>query len=58
MTIDYPRAMAAYKVGAEGGSAQCQSQVGMMYFMGRGVAVDYEQARPWIEKGAAQDYCK
>ena len=53
--IDYPRAMAAYKVGAEGGDAVCQWHVGMMYVKGLGVAVDYKQARPWIEKAAAQD---
>ena len=53
--IDYPRAMAAYKVGAEGGHAGCQFQVGFMYIKGRGVAVDYKQAVPWFEKAAAQD---
>ena len=53
---DYPRAMAAYKVGAEGGDALCQWQVGFMYLKGRGVAVDYEKTRAWIEKAAAQDY--
>jgi len=47
--------MAALKVGAEGGRAECQSQVGMMYYSGRGVDVDYAQALPWIEKAAAQD---
>ena len=52
---DYPRAMTAYKVGAEGGDALCQHQVGMMYRKGRGVAVDYQQARAWFEKAAAQD---
>ena len=26
-----------------------------MYSMGRGVAVDYQQARAWLEKAAAQD---
>ena len=56
MAIDYPRAMAAYKVGAEGGIAVCQWQVGCMYCKGRDVAVDHQQARPWIEKAAAQDY--
>ena len=55
MAIDYPRAMAAYKVGAEGGDAKCQYQVGYMYYNGFGVAVDYKQARPWLEKAAAQD---
>ena len=48
--------MAAYKVGAEGGDAVGQYQVGAMYYYGYGVAVDYEQARPWIEKAAAQDF--
>ena len=54
--IDYPRAMAAYKVGAEGGIAGCQFQVSTMYHEGLGVAVDYKQARLWIEKAAAQDH--
>ena len=56
MAIDYARAMAAYKVGAEGGNAQCQYQVGMMYCHGDGVAVDFKQARLWLEKAAAQDF--
>ena len=47
--------MAAYKVGAEGGDAVCQYLVGMMYYDGLGVAVDFQEARPWIEKAAAQD---
>ena len=54
--IDYPRGLAAYKVGAEGGLATCQWQVGYMYYYGRGVDVDYAQAVPWIEKAAAQDH--
>ena len=58
MTIDYPRAMAAYKVGAEGGDALCQYVLGMMYCKGQGVAVDYQQARAWFEKAAAQDQPK
>ena len=56
MAKDYPRAMAAYKVGAEGGDAMCQTQVGHMYCMGFGVAVDYKEARLWLEKAAAQDH--
>ena len=58
VAIDHPRAMAAYKVGAEGGDADCQWQVGWMYYYGRGVDVDYAQALPWIEKAAAQDQPK
>ena len=54
MAKDYPRAMAAYKVGAGGCDAECQWQVGYMYFDGLGVAVDFKLARPWIEKAAAQ----
>ena len=55
MAIDYPRAVAAYKVAAEAGDALSQYQVGMMYYEGRGVDVDYKQARAWLEKAAAQD---
>ena len=47
--------MAAYKVGAEGGNVLCQYQLGVMYYKGRGVAVDYKQALPWLEKAAAQN---
>ena len=52
--IDYPRAMAAYKVGAEGGHAACQFAVSMMY-KGCGVDKDDKQALLWLEKAAAQD---
>jgi len=55
VAVDYPRAMAAYKVAAEGGHALCQWEVGTMYYNGRGVDVDYAQARAWIENAAAQD---
>ena len=46
--------MAAYKVGAEGGNAVDQHQLGFMYYEGFGVDVDYKQARAWFEKAAAQ----
>ena len=55
MAIDYPRAFAAYKVGAEGGNCGCQNNLGYMYRHGRGVAQDFKQARVWYEKAAAQD---
>ena len=48
--------MAAYMVGGEGGDAVCQYQVGMMYHDGEGVAVDFKQARLWLEKAAAQNH--
>jgi len=55
VAIDYARAMAAYKVGAEAGDAESQYQLGAMYHHGRGVDVDYAQALAWIQKAAAQD---
>jgi len=55
VAVDYPRAMAAYKVGGEGGDALCQYQVGAMYVFGHGVDLDYKQALLWVEKAAAQD---
>ena len=55
VAIDYPRAMALYKVGAAGGSAVCQYQVGFTYYQGRGMDTDYEQALPWLRMAAAQD---
>ena len=56
VAIDYPRAIAAFRVGAEGGDASCQYQVGAMHYKGMGVAVDYNQARLWLERAVAQDH--
>ena len=56
MAIDYVRAMTAYKIGAEGGDALCQYQLGRMYRDGKGVEVDHKQAVAWLEKAATQDY--
>jgi len=56
VAIDYARAMAAFKVGAEEGDAGCQYLVSTMYKDGEGVDVDYKQARTWLEKAVAQDY--
>ena len=47
--------MVAFKVGGEGGDALCQYQVGIMYYFGQGVDLDYKQALLWVEKAAAQD---
>ena len=52
VAIDYARAMAAYKVAAEGGDAVSQHQVGFMYREGLGVDVDHTKAVPWLEKAA------
>ena len=53
MAVDYPRALAAYKIGAEGGNAHCQNQLGWMYQHGEGIdSPDYKQALMWFEIGA------
>ena len=45
------------KIGAEGGDAPCQNQLGWMYQHGEGMgSPDYKQARVWYEKAAAQDF--
>ena len=57
MAVDYKRAMKAYKVGAEGGNATCQHQLGYMLQHGQGIdSPDYEQALVWHEKAAAQEF--
>ena len=55
VAVDYKRAMAAYKIGAEGGDAICQFNLGWMLRNGRGIdSPDYEQALVWFGKAAAQ----
>ena len=44
--------MAAYKVGAEGGNAGCQYQVGSMYYHGKGVPQDFVEAYAWFSVAA------
>ena len=56
VSIDYQRALAAYKLGAKGGNASCQYLVGVMLEDGDGCDVDYQQALVWYEKAAAKDY--
>ena len=56
VAVDYKRAMAAQKIGAEGGDASCQCNLGTMLSNGEGIdSPDYEQALVWYEKAAAQD---
>ena len=55
VAVDYSRAVVAYKVGAEGGHAHSQHQLGAMYYQGRGVDVDYAQALAWTKKAADRD---
>ena len=57
VSIDYQRALAAYKLGAKGGNASCQYMVGSMLKNGRGMdSPDYNLALVWYEKAAAQDH--
>ena len=57
VAVDYERALAGYKIGAEGGDASCQNQLGSMSEQGKGIdSPDYEQALMWYEKAAAQDH--
>ena len=56
VAVDRTRVAAAFKVGAEGGDAGCQNQLGVMLSKGLGIASpDYKQALVWFEKAAAQD---
>ena len=49
--------MAAYKIGAEGGDARSQHQLGSMLMNGLGIhSPDHKQALVWLEKAAAQDH--
>ena len=48
---DSARALAAYKIGAEGGHARCQGHLGTIY-KDEG---SFKSAEFWLEKGAAQD---
>lgn len=43
---------------AEKGEASAQEVLGGMYFVGEGTKQDYEKAKEWYEKAAAQDYAK
>ena len=57
VAVDYKRALAATKIGAEGGNVYCQHQLGYMLMHGHGMdSPDYTQALVWLEKAAAQDH--
>ena len=57
VAVDCKRALAAYKTGAQGGNANCQYQLGVLFsHEGYGVKQDNKQALRWLEKAAAQDY--
>ena len=57
VAVDKVRAVAAYKIAAEGGNALCQHQLGMLFSEeGHGCDVDYKLALVWLEKAAAQEF--
>jgi TPR repeat protein len=57
---DYAQAMRWYRVAADQGNAQAQSNIGILYEHGLGVAQDSAEARAWMQKAAAagDDYAK
>ncbi|MGB5202271.1 MAG: tetratricopeptide repeat protein [Sedimenticolaceae bacterium] len=55
---DQLRAEAAVRKAANGGNAEAQFRLGVMYGNGDGVALDYEQAHHWFERAAAQGHEK
>lgn len=55
-TGDYPKAAKLYGPLAEGGNAEAQYTLGMMYRAGRGVPHDYKEARKWYLLAAEQGH--
>jgi len=55
---DYTAAFNEWKPIAEGGDANAQFNIGLMYFDGKGVPQDYEQAVDWFKRAANQGYAK
>ncbi|CUI04404.1 tetratricopeptide repeat protein [Massilia antarctica] len=51
---DYARALREVAPLARAGHVEAQHLLGLMYYMGRGVARDYKQAMLWHRKAAAQ----
>src|SRR5690348_11231292 len=51
---DYTIAAAIFRVLAEQGDVAAQTNLGVMYESGRGVAQDYAQAAKWYRKAAEQ----
>ena len=50
--------LSALKAKAEGGDAQAQADLGVMYANGRGVPKDYTEARKWYRKAADQGHAE
>lgn len=53
-TNDRDSTLSKLKSASENGNAEAQYALGLMYFYGEMLDVDYEQARAWYEKAAAQ----
>eukprot|EP00698_Gefionella_okellyi_P024336 TRINITY_DN8556_c0_g1_i1.p1 TRINITY_DN8556_c0_g1~~TRINITY_DN8556_c0_g1_i1.p1 ORF type:complete len:180 (-),score=45.96 TRINITY_DN8556_c0_g1_i1:36-575(-) len=51
---DFARAVQLFEHAAEQGYAWAQSELGMMYYTGRGAASDLEKAKHWMQMAAAQ----
>ena len=52
---DYATAYKLYTDNATKGDAFAQNELGQLYYQGKGVERDYEQARIWFEKAATQN---
>lgn len=50
----YAKAVEWYRIAAEQGYAGAQCNLGIMYYMGRGVPQDYAEAVRWLRKAAEQ----
>ena len=55
---DYSAAVKEWRPLAEQGVAAAQFNLGLMYYDGHGVPLDFEQAATWFTKAAEQDYAK
>ena len=55
---DYVTAVKEWRPLADEGVAAAQFNIGLMYYDGHGVPLDYAQAAVWFTKAAEQDYTK
>lgn len=52
---DYAEALLLYRQAALLGNSKAQTNIGMMYYSGQGVAADFAQAAKWFESAALQN---
>jgi hypothetical protein len=55
---DYAAALKEWRPIAEEGDAAAQFNVGLMYYDGKGVAQNFDEARRWFQRSADQGYEK